>query len=408
MDEVSHYAVGLDVGTENVRAVVLSVTRDGETNVVGYGEAKNAGMRKGEVSNLAGPAEAIDRMLGEVERMSGYEVNSAYVSINGSQVMSTKANGMIAVGGEAHEINESDLLRVEDSAVTGRIPANREVLDVLPLEYALDGQAGIKDPIGMTGARLEVKANVLSALAPNVANLKKATDGASVTAKRLIPSVMAAAKAVLNERQMENGVAVIDMGGATTSVAVFEEGDLQYVGVIPVGSNNVTNDLAIVLQIDTAEAEDIKLRFVTGDFPESDKDIIVKRGKDEIVFSRNEVNEIVQARLSEIFGEVRNLLKAENYDRRLPEGFVLTGGGAKMKDLAVFAKQELEAAVKVGKPTGLNGIADAVCKPEYAAAVGLALFSVQDGGEQSKNINKKNKKNPQKRKNVFKNFLNKF
>ena len=161
-------------------------------------------------------------MLGEVERMSGYEVDEAYLSINGSHVASTKANGMIAVGPENHEINDSDLNRVEDAAVTGRLPANREVLDVLPLEYSLDEQAGIKDPIGMTGARLEVKANVISALTPNCTNLKKAAEGANVTALRLIPSVMAAAKAVLNERQMENGVAVIDIGAATTSVAVIE------------------------------------------------------------------------------------------------------------------------------------------------------------------------------------------
>lgn len=379
MSEVSHYAVGLDVGTENVRAVVLSVDDEGVASVVGFGEAPNAGMRKGVVANLAGPAEAIDKMLAEVERMSGYEVNSAYISINGSSVMSAKTNGMIAVGADNHEINNSDLDRVEDSAVTGRIPPNRDVLMVLPLEYALDGQTGIKDPIGMTGARLEIKANVISALTPNCANLKKAASGANVEATRLIPSVMAAAKAVLSERQMENGVALIDMGAATTSVAVFEEGDLQYLGVIPMGSNNVTNDLAIVLQIDTEEAEDIKLRFVSGAFEDSDKDIIVKRGREEMVFSRNEVNDIVQARLGEIYEEVRKLLKAAHYDRKLPEGIVLVGGGAKMRDIEVFAKEALETAVKIGAPSKLGGVSDTICKPNYAAAVGLALFAVQDG-----------------------------
>lgn len=408
MDEVSRYAVGLDVGTENVRAVVLSVSSEGEASVIGFGEAPNAGMRKGVVANLAGPAEAIDKMLAEVERMSGYEVDSAYVSINGAHVMSTKANGMIAVGPDNHEINYDDLDRVEDAAVTGRIPANRDVLMVMPLEYALDGQTGIKDPIGMTGARLEIKANVVSALTPNCTNLKKATDGANVRADRLIPSVMAAAKAVLSERQMENGVAVIDMGAATTSVAVFEEGDLQFVGSVPMGSNNVTNDLAIVLQIDTEEAEDIKLRFVSGSFEDSDKDIIVKRGRDEIVFSRNEVNDIVQARLTEIFEEVRKMLKAAHYDRKLPEGVVLVGGGAKMREIELFAKEVLEAAVKVGMPNKLGGVVDTIMKPDYAGAIGLALFAVQDGEgvvqKKSKKKSKKSGKNESFIKKLFKKF----
>lgn len=408
MDEVSHYAVGLDVGTENVRAVVLSVTSDGEANVVGFGEAPNAGMRKGVVANLAGPAEAIDKMLAEVERMSGYEVDSAYVSVNGAHIVSTKASGMIAVGAENHEINYADLDRVEDSAVTGRIPANRDVLMVLPLEYALDGQSGIKDPIGMTGARLEIKANVISALSPNCANLKKATGGANVNCDRLIPSVMAGAKAVLSERQMENGVAVIDMGAATTSVAVFEEGDLQYVGVIPMGSNNVTNDLAIVLQIDTEEAEDIKLRFVTGAFEDSDKEIIVKRGREEIVFSRNEVNDIVQARLTEIFEEVRKLLKTAHYDRKLPEGIVLIGGGAKMREVDVFAKSVLETAVKIGVPNKLGGVSDTIMKPDYAAAIGLALFAVQDGvAADQKKVRKQHKKTG-KNESLIKKLFKKF
>ena len=291
--------------------------------------------------------------------------------------------------------------------MTGRLPANREVLDVLPLEYALDEQGGIKDPIGMTGARLEVKANVISALTPNCTNLKKSAEGASVAALRLIPSVMAAAKAVLNERQMENGVAVIDMGAATTSVAVIEEGDLQYIGVVPAGSNNVTNDLAIVLQIDTAEAEDIKLRFVTGEFGDNDKEIIVKRGREETVFPRSDVNEIVKERLGEIFAEVRKLLKEAGYDQRLPEGVVLTGGGAKMREIEVFAKEELETAVKVGRPAGLGGVADAVEKPEFATAVGLALFAVQDG-EVARDKRKRKEKKSSKDSGLLKKFLKKF
>ncbi len=380
MDNEKRFVTGLDVGTENVRAVIATVSKDGQIAVVGYNEGKSAGMRKGVPANLAGPAGAIDKMLGEAERMGGYDVRSAYVSINGSQILSTKTEGMIAVGTVEHEIVEEDLDRVEDVAVSGRIPANRDVLAVVPLEYALDGQGGIKDPIGMSGARLEMRANVISALTPNCENLKKATATADVQAERMIPSVVAAAKAVLTERQKENGVAVIDLGSATTSVAVYEEGDLQYVGVVPAGSNNITNDLAIVLAIDPDMAEEIKTRFVTGDF-DSEKSPVIKIGREgraDRAFERKEVEEVVKARLDEIFGEVRKKLKLAKYDQRLPEGVVLVGGGAKMRDIDLFAKKVLEASVKIGVPLGLGGVSESIEKPEYAAAVGLALIAAED------------------------------
>lgn len=381
MDNDKRFVTGLDVGTENIRAVIASVDKDGHLAVVGYNEGKSAGMRKGVPANLAGPASAIDKMLGEAERMGGYDVRNAYVSINGSSILSTRTEGMIAVGTVEHEINGEDLDRVEDVAVSGRIPANRDVLDVVPLEYALDGQGGIKDPLGMSGARLEMRACVVSALTPNCENLKKATAAADVQAERLVPSVIAAAKAVLSDRQKENGVAVIDMGAATTSVAVYEEGDLQYVGVVPAGSNNVTNDLAIVLAIDPSLAEEIKQRFVTGNF-DTEKSPVIKigrEGKDERVFDRKEVEEVVKARLDEIFGEIRKKLKAAKYDQRLPEGIILVGGGAKMRDIDLFAKKSLEAAVKIGTPKGLGGVSDAIEKPEFATAVGLAMLAAEEG-----------------------------
>lgn len=380
MDNDKRFVTGLDVGTENVRAVIASVDKDGHLAVVGYNEGKSAGMRKGIPANLAGPAGAIDKMLGEAERMGGYDVREAYVSINGSSILSTRTEGMIAVGTVEHEINIDDLNRVEDVAVSGRIPANRDVLDVVPLEYVLDGQGGIKDPLGMSGARLEMRACVISAITPNCENLRKATAAADVRADRLVPSVVAAAKSVLTDRQRENGVAVIDMGAATTSVAVYEEGDLQYVGVVPAGSNNITNDLAIVLAIDPTLAEEIKQRFVTGDF-DTEKPPIIRigrEGKDERVFERKEVEEVVKARLDEIFGEIRKKLKAAKYDQRLPEGVILVGGGAKMRDIDLFAKKALEASVKIGIPQGLGGVADAIERPEFAAAIGLSMLAAEN------------------------------
>ena len=396
MDDNKRFVTGLDVGTENVRAVIASVSKNGEVAIVGYNEGKSAGMRKGVPANLAGPASAIDKMLGDAERMGGYDVRSAYVSINGSTVISTQTEGMIAVGTVEHEIDDQDLDRVEEVAVSGRIPANRNVLDVIPLEYALDGQGGIKDPLGMSGARLEMRANVISALTPNCENLKKATIIADVEALRLIPSPVAAAKAVLNEKQKENGVAVIDMGATTTGIAIYEEGDLQYVGVVPAGSNNITNDLAIVLAIDPDLAEEVKTRFITGVFG-SEKNPVIKIGKDgkERNFERKEVEAVVKARLEDIFAEVRKKLKSAKYDQRLPEGIILTGGGAKMRDIDLFAKEALEAAVKIGIPVALGGVSESIAKPEFAVAVGLALIAAESGdmvvtpGKKSKKTSKK-------------------
>ncbi len=411
MDEIAKYAVGLDVGTENVRAVVATVGKDGAISIVGYNEGPNNGMRKGVVANLTGPGEAIDRMLGEVERMSGYEVNSAYVSINGAHVMCTRAEGMIALGPEDHEITEEDLNRVEQAAVVGRVPANRDILDVLPLSYTLDGQSGIKDPIGMIGSRLELKASVLSALAPNSLNLRKATERARVTSEKLIPSVVAAARAVLSEKQTENGVALIDFGSATTSIAIYEEGDLQYVGVLPVGSHNITNDLAIMLKIDSEIAEDIKRRFVAknlnGEEPEGD--IVIRRNREELVFSRAEVNQVVEDRLAEIFERVRKELKAAHYDRKLPEGVVLVGGGARLKDISVYAREALEASIKIGLPRKLGGVADAIEKPEYAAAIGLAITAARESGQELQVSKKQHKPTSKKSKSgVFGKIFKKF
>lgn len=412
MDAKPNFVTGLDVGTENVRAVIGTL-KDGKFAVYGYNEGKNAGMRKGVPANLNGPARSIDIMLGEAERMGDYDVRSAYVSINGSQILSTKTEGMIAVAATTeHEIDENDLDRVEDVAVTGRIPANRDVLDVVPLEYAIDGQAGIKDPLGMSGARLEMRANVISALTPNCENLRKATEHAEVTATRLVPSAVAAAKAVLTEKQKENGVAVIDMGAATTSIAVYEEGDLQYVGVVPAGSNNITNDLAILLAIDPDMAEEIKTRFVTGDF-NSEKSPVIKIGKEkghERNFERKEVDVVVKARLEEIFGEIRKKLKSAKYDQRLPEGIVLTGGGARMRDIELFAKKALEASVRIGIPQDLAGVSEAVERPEFAAAVGLAMMAAEDQaymitpGKPQKKAKKAKKQGP----GLFKKIFSKF
>jgi cell division protein FtsA len=390
MQETYRYAVGIDIGTTTVRCVVGHIdSSTGAPTIVGIAQVPNSGMRKGVVAHLTGPAEAIDDALGEAERMSGYQVNAASFSINGSHILSTKADGMIAVGAMDHEIVHEDIARIEEVATLGKIPANREILDVVPHSYRLDGQDNIKDPIGMTGTRLEINANVVSALAPHIANLQKTADMVKVHANAIVPSVLAAARAVLSEQQIENGVAVIDLGGATTSVAVFEEGDLQYVSVVPVGGANITNDLAIGLKTDPEVAEKVKVAHAVATARKEAEGISVKHDKDVYSFSSSDIDEIVEARLDEIFDAVQKELKKAGRAGQLPSGVVLTGGGAKLKGIAEYAKEKLGLAARIGKSSGYGGVAENIEEPQFAAAVGLMMSDAQSSKENAPRSSKK-------------------
>jgi cell division protein FtsA len=388
MQETSRYAVGIDIGTTTVRCVVGHIdATTGSPTVVGVGQSPNSGMRKGVVANLTGPAQAIDDALGEAERMSGYQVDSASISINGSHILSTKADGMIAVGAMDHEIVEEDLARIEEVATIGKVPANREILEVVPHSYRLDGQDNIKDPLGMTGTRLEINANVVSALAPHLSNLQKTAEMAKVTPRTITPAVLAAARSVLSEQQLENGVAVVDLGGTTTSIAVFEEGDLQYVSVIPFGGVTITNDLAIGLKTDPEIAEKVKLAHATAVLRTESENVSLKYEKELHSFATGDIDEIVEARLDEIFDAVQKELKKAGRAGQLPSGVVLTGGTAQMKNIAEYTKEKLGLAARVGKPAGYGGVAEHVDKPPFATAVGLMLIDSQ-GGMSSQHVQK--------------------
>ena len=374
MQEQSRYAVGIDVGTKNVRCVIGYIDADGDApKIVGVGTAPNSGMRKGTVTNLAGPAEAIDTALGAAERMSGHQVKTAVLSVNGSHLTSTKADGMITVGTTDNEVTPGDIVRLEDMATTGKIAQNREILEIVAHSYRLDGQDNIKDPIGMTGTRLEIKANVVSGLLPHITNLQKLAEMAKVEVSSVVPAVLASAQAVLTENQRENGVAVIDFGASTTGIAVYEEGDLQRLAVIPVGGQNVTNDLAIGLRTDPEVAEVVKLahaRFGGEDLGE----VETKVEKQTYKFKQDDIDEIVQARYEEIFEAIAKELKKVGRLGKLPSGVVLVGGAAKVKGLVEFTKDQLNVAARLGQPTGYSGISDEVKGTEFSAAVGLMLI----------------------------------
>ena len=384
MQEQSRYAVGIDVGTKNVRCVIGYIDADGDApKIVGVGTAPNSGMRKGTVTNLAGPAEAIDTALGAAERMSGHQVKTAVLSVNGSHLTSTKADGMITVGTTDNEVTPGDIVRLEDMATTGKIAQNREILEIVAHSYRLDGQDNIKDPIGMTGTRLEIKANVVSGLLPHITNLQKLAEMAKVEVSSVVPAVLASAQAVLTENQRENGVAVLDIGAATTGLAVFEEGDLQYLSVIPLGGQNVTNDLAIGLRTDPEIAESVKLAHARFGGKKLGK-VETKHEKKTYSFEQSEIDEIVGARYEEIFEAVAKELKKAGRAGKLPSGAVLTGGGANTKGLVDFTKEQLGVAARLGKPSEYGGASNEIKGPEFSAAAGLMLIDAANDAPYAK------------------------
>lgn len=384
MQDTSRYAVGIDIGSSSVKCVIGHIdSSSGTPNVVGVSEVINSGMRKGAIVHLSGPAKSIDDALAEAERMSGYEVDAASININGSHILSTVTDGMVAVGSVDHAVTQEDVLRLEEVATVGKVPPNREVLKIVAHSFSLDGQDNIKDPLGMTGTRLEMKANVISALVPHVGALKSALELAKVEANSMHPSVVASARAVLTEKQLENGVAVLDMGATTTGIAIFEEGDLQFTSVVPIGGNNITNDLAIGLKTDPEIAEQVKLVHGSAVHEHGSDFVSVKKDKDSYEFPRSDMDEIISARLEELLEEIGKEFKRAGRYGKLPGGIVITGGGAKLKNIAEYVKEALGLAARIGTTKGLTGVAERINEPQFSTAIGLMLIDADDYSRQT-------------------------
>lgn len=383
MQETSKYAVGLDIGTDNVRVVVGHVEGAASApTIIGVGEHANNGMRKGTIINLDRTAEAVDRALEAAERMSGYQIDAATVSINGSHIVGLASQGVIAVGATGHEIGQEDLDRVQEAATVVQLPANREILDVTARSYTLDSQDNIKDPFGMTGVRLEVDAYVITALAPHLKNLQKVLEMTELPARNLIVAGLASAKAVLSDQQRENGVVCIDIGGATTNVDVYEEGDLIHSAILPVGGNNITNDLAIGLKTDLDVAEKVKLEHAVAvpSLRKGSSQVKVKMGSSTLEFDPHLIDDIVDARLEDIFEMINDELKKIKRQAKLPGGAVLTGGGAKLRGIDEYAREALQLSARIGQPTGFGGMGEQVSDPAYATAIGLMMIDLETGG----------------------------
>lgn len=389
--------VGLDVGSSMIRVVVGKQESElGNPSIIGVGEAAASGIRRGVIVDIDEAVSSITEALEKAERMTGLSIDHAVVSVGGAQITAQESHGVVAVARADGEITENDVVRVVDASQAISIPPNREILHVIPKTFTVDGQAGIKDPVGMTGIRLEVDSLIIQASVPFIKNLTKCILQAGLEIDDLVLAPLACAQAVLGKKQKELGVAVIDLGGGTTGLVVFEEGELLTSTILPVGSMHITNDLAIGLRTSVDTAEKVKLQYAHAEVKEVKKDADVDLSKidkqEEGKVGTKHIAEIVEARLEEIFDLVNKELKAIGRDGQLPAGAILTGGGAHLPGIVELAKKQLRLPVSVGLPGSVSTVIDRVDDPGFATAVGLVLWANEFLLGSSRTVNKFAKK----------------
>lgn len=380
-DSASPVFVGLDIGTSAVRCVIGTLDGQGDAGkptIIGHGHATNHGMRKGVVAHVDEVSDAIVQAVTEAERHSGRQIQSAVVNINGAHVSGQDSRGVIAISGASHRITDEDRMRVEEAATIVQLPSNREIIQPFTKNYVVDGQQNIKNPVGMEGVRLEADMYLVTASSPNVQSLENTLERARLHASFRTISGLGAAQSTLTRQQREVGTAVIDIGASTTSIIVFEDGEVQHVAVLPVGSNNVTNDLAIGLQTDLDIAEMVKVRY--GDFRARSL-LKIAHEQGEHTFEIATIRMIVDSRVEELFELVEKELHKIKRSRKLPGGIVIAGGGAKLPGIVDAAKQRLQLAVRVGKLQDVTGLVDTIDDPQFYTAIGLMQLDFYFGGQ---------------------------
>jgi cell division protein FtsA len=373
----------LDIGTNKVRAVVASIKGKEETKprIIGVGESISSGMRRGVVVDIEEMTKSIRRAIDQAERSSGVSIERARVTIGGSHIKAKGSKGIVAVSRADEEVSEDDVLRAISNASAVSLDPNREVIHVISREFNIDGQGGIQDPRGMTGVRLEVDALIVEGLTPYIKNLRKCLENAKVQIEELVLNVLAASQAVLSKRQKELGVLVLDLGGGTVGMTVYEETKLVHIHVLPIGSVHITNDIAIGLRSSIEVAEKVKLNYgscLPGDISKKDTiDLSKIDEKEEGVANRREVAKIIEARIEEIFSLVNKELKKIDRERLLPSGVVLVGGGSKIPGIIDLAKDKLKLPVQLGYPQGIDGLVDKVDDPTFVTAIGLIFWALE-------------------------------
>jgi cell division protein FtsA len=377
------YITVLDIGSSFVRVVVAEVIPGEKPRVVGVGRTQSLGMRKGVIIDLEDVVKSIRSSVEKAERMSGVQTEDVFVSVGGSHLRCVSTKGVIGVSKADGEVTEDDVERVIDSSQAINLTHNYEILHIIPQSFSLDDQRGIREPVGMTGVRLEMKGVVITGFTPYLRNIAKCISQANLDLNGFIAAPLAVAKAILNKRQQELGVVSIDIGGETTSLAVFEERELVYLSVLPIGANHITNDVAIGMRTAIDVAEKAKLKYGSAIPQEINKNEKINLANlcsdEEGVVSRRHIAEIIEARVEEIFQLVEKELKKINRSALLPAGAVLTGGGSCLYGMIDLAKENLKLPAQVGFPSGLSGLVDKIDDPSCSVVAGAILWVVEEG-----------------------------
>lgn len=378
------HIVGLDIGTTKVCAVVGEVDVEGDVHIAGVGTTPSSGIRKGVVIDIDATTHAIEEAIERAERMAGMKVDSVYVGMSGEHITSTNSRGIVAVSRGDHEISPADVERVTEAARMAALPASdREIVHMLPRGFVVDGHDGVRNPVGMYGARLEVEAHIVTGTSTVLANLLKCVQRAGVEVEDVVLEPLASAEAVISSAERELGVVIADIGGGTTSLGVFAAGGLCHTTILPVGGHHITNDIAVGLRTPVAEAEKLKIRHGAASVQETSEGDLIEvfnvGDREPRVLPRRVLCEIIEPRLTEICGLLRLQIRRSGYSHLVPAGVVLTGGTALLKGVAKFTSEQLKLAARVGTPEQIGGLVDAVNSPIYATGVGLVLYGVRHG-----------------------------
>jgi cell division protein FtsA len=378
---VEDIVVGIDVGTTKICTLIGQATDALMPRIIGVGVVPSRGMRKGMVVNVHEATEAIARSVDKAERTSGTQVERAYVSISGDHVTSVNSRGVVAISRGERGILVSDIERALDAAEAIAIPHNQEVLHVIPRGYSIDGQNGIREPLGMHGFRLEVEAHIITGARSATQNLTKCIEALEIEVQELVLNPLASGEAVLTPTEQEMGVVLADIGGGTTDISIFIEGSVWHTVVLPVGGHHLTNDIAVGLRAPYATAEEIKKKSghaqpgrIEGD-EMLDVAAFGEQARQQV--SRKFLSEIIQARTAEIFELILKETKRSGYDGLLPAGLVLCGGTASLSGIQELGRNTLDMPVRVGAPRGLRGLVDVLNDPAYATSVGLLLWGLR-------------------------------
>jgi cell division protein FtsA len=374
---------GLDIGTSNIRLAVAQINPGQEKpQIIGVGQALSFGVRKGIVVDIEETVRGIKQAIEEAERSMDFGVENIFVNIGGNHISCRLSKGVVAVSRADGEISEEDTERAIKAAQAVSIPQNREIIHAIPRSFSVDSEKYIKDPVGMTGVRLESDVILIEGSTPFIKNLHKCLHEGEIEPSGMVLSTLASSKAVLSKRQKELGVLVLDFGGGTTGMTVYEEGDVIYTCVLPIGGSHITNDIAIGLRTSVDIAERVKLEYGTlhvGEIGKKETVDLTKFGKDEEgIFPRKFIAEIIQARFFEIFDLVNRELKRIDRQGLLPAGIVMVGGGAKMPGLVDLAKSELRLPAQISFPANIDGIMNRIDDPSFATAVGLVLWGMRE------------------------------